>query len=434
MHSFPPTRCRDKAVVVGYRRVVGDSIPAQSVERVSRVCPEAPCRAELSLLMSATHVKHLGFRSAIASAARSQAETSPSRPSPEVNLTSSDFRIASNEHRLRKWQRKVRSFKSRTIAVRLISMAMTGYYKTFSRPRQHRPLSMLKYDPVETRRLQIDSALHAHHGVTPSVSRILTSHARRSSTCDTTDMPKRREDSHAPRRFGDTMDCYGWSGKSGSSMTNHWKQEERQAANRLGWNSNSTRIMGLGSPPTVLRTFFRTSSTFSGFLHVSGIGVLLRANDSCATVRCENRPSPKFCVSSLVESRDRRDEDRQAASIRCDTLHASSTLAHSPSDRSFAFAHLFRQHSLVSCSSRNCLLGSFATSDGTRSLSFGSKSSDAEPGLPLSPCRTSFKALFGFGYSLRNMSLSDFAWLHARLSRSTPRDPAPFSLRLRSCC
>merc|ERR1712070_690075 len=38
--------------------------------------------------------------------------------------------------------------KSRTIAVRLISMAMTGYYKTFSRPRQHRPLSMLKYDPV----------------------------------------------------------------------------------------------------------------------------------------------------------------------------------------------------------------------------------------------------------------------------------------------
>ncbi|KAF7191423.1 39S ribosomal protein L33, mitochondrial, partial [Pseudocercospora fuligena] len=38
--------------------------------------------------------------------------------------------------------------KSRTIAVRLISMAMTGYYKTFTRPRTHRPLSMLKYDPV----------------------------------------------------------------------------------------------------------------------------------------------------------------------------------------------------------------------------------------------------------------------------------------------
>jgi large subunit ribosomal protein L33 len=38
--------------------------------------------------------------------------------------------------------------KSRTIAVRLISMALTGYYKTLVRPRQHRPLSMLKYDPV----------------------------------------------------------------------------------------------------------------------------------------------------------------------------------------------------------------------------------------------------------------------------------------------
>ncbi|KFZ11889.1 hypothetical protein V501_04519 [Pseudogymnoascus sp. VKM F-4519 (FW-2642)] len=38
--------------------------------------------------------------------------------------------------------------KSRTIAVRLISMAMTGYYKTLIRPRVHRPLSMLKYDPV----------------------------------------------------------------------------------------------------------------------------------------------------------------------------------------------------------------------------------------------------------------------------------------------
>lgn len=29
-------------------------------------------------------------------------------------------------------------------------MALTGYYKTFVRPRQHRPLSMLKYDPVGT--------------------------------------------------------------------------------------------------------------------------------------------------------------------------------------------------------------------------------------------------------------------------------------------
>ncbi|KAA8909661.1 39S ribosomal protein-like protein L33 [Sphaerosporella brunnea] len=41
--------------------------------------------------------------------------------------------------------------KSRTVAVRLISMAMTGYYKTFVRPRTHRPLSMIKYDPVVKR-------------------------------------------------------------------------------------------------------------------------------------------------------------------------------------------------------------------------------------------------------------------------------------------
>ncbi|KAJ6072786.1 hypothetical protein N7467_010871 [Penicillium canescens] len=38
--------------------------------------------------------------------------------------------------------------KSRTVAVRLISMAMTGYYRTMIRPRVHRPLSMMKYDPV----------------------------------------------------------------------------------------------------------------------------------------------------------------------------------------------------------------------------------------------------------------------------------------------
>ena len=38
--------------------------------------------------------------------------------------------------------------KSRTVAVRLMSMAMTGFFMTFRRPRTHRPLSMLKYDPV----------------------------------------------------------------------------------------------------------------------------------------------------------------------------------------------------------------------------------------------------------------------------------------------
>ncbi|KAL4935569.1 hypothetical protein BDV06DRAFT_125557 [Aspergillus oleicola] len=43
--------------------------------------------------------------------------------------------------------------KSRTMAVRLISMAMTGYYRTVTRPRTHRPLSMLKYDPVVKRKV-----------------------------------------------------------------------------------------------------------------------------------------------------------------------------------------------------------------------------------------------------------------------------------------
>ena len=38
--------------------------------------------------------------------------------------------------------------KSRIIAVRLISLAMTGFYKTMRRPRTHRPLSMMRYDPV----------------------------------------------------------------------------------------------------------------------------------------------------------------------------------------------------------------------------------------------------------------------------------------------
>lgn len=44
--------------------------------------------------------------------------------------------------------RTLSTAKSRTIAVRLISMAMTGFFRTMVRPRAHRPLSMLKYDPV----------------------------------------------------------------------------------------------------------------------------------------------------------------------------------------------------------------------------------------------------------------------------------------------
>jgi large subunit ribosomal protein L33 len=38
--------------------------------------------------------------------------------------------------------------KSRTITVRVISMAMTGYFKTFRRARTARPMSFLKYDPI----------------------------------------------------------------------------------------------------------------------------------------------------------------------------------------------------------------------------------------------------------------------------------------------
>lgn len=36
-------------------------------------------------------------------------------------------------------------------------MALTGYYKTLVRPRLHRPLSMLKYDPVGTLQTYIPS-------------------------------------------------------------------------------------------------------------------------------------------------------------------------------------------------------------------------------------------------------------------------------------
>ncbi|KAK7509228.1 hypothetical protein IWX49DRAFT_591872 [Phyllosticta citricarpa] len=41
--------------------------------------------------------------------------------------------------------------KSRMISVRLVSMAMTGFYRTFVRPRTKRPLSFIKYDPVVRR-------------------------------------------------------------------------------------------------------------------------------------------------------------------------------------------------------------------------------------------------------------------------------------------
>ena len=43
--------------------------------------------------------------------------------------------------------------KTRTISVRLISMAMTGYFRTLIRPRASWPLSMMKYDPVLKRQV-----------------------------------------------------------------------------------------------------------------------------------------------------------------------------------------------------------------------------------------------------------------------------------------
>ncbi|KAJ4293739.1 hypothetical protein N0V88_005247 [Collariella sp. IMI 366227] len=43
--------------------------------------------------------------------------------------------------------------KSRIINVRLLSMAMTGYFYTFTRPRTALPMSMIKYDPISGQRL-----------------------------------------------------------------------------------------------------------------------------------------------------------------------------------------------------------------------------------------------------------------------------------------
>jgi hypothetical protein len=64
--------------------------------------------------------------------------------------------------------------KSRTIMVRLISMAMTGYYRTMQRPRAHQPLSMLKYDPIGT----TSSYLPNTRGGGVAASRIIVGCAR----------------------------------------------------------------------------------------------------------------------------------------------------------------------------------------------------------------------------------------------------------------
>ena len=37
------------------------------------------------------------------------------------------------------------------VTVRLVSMAMTGFFYTFTRPRKYLPMSMLKYDPIGMR-------------------------------------------------------------------------------------------------------------------------------------------------------------------------------------------------------------------------------------------------------------------------------------------
>ncbi|KAK4134925.1 hypothetical protein BT67DRAFT_441362 [Trichocladium antarcticum] len=41
--------------------------------------------------------------------------------------------------------------KARVINVRLLSMAMTGFFYVFTRPRTSLPMSMIKYDPIGTR-------------------------------------------------------------------------------------------------------------------------------------------------------------------------------------------------------------------------------------------------------------------------------------------
>ncbi|KAK6451144.1 hypothetical protein FP744_10007395 [Trichoderma asperellum] len=41
--------------------------------------------------------------------------------------------------------------KARLINVRLISMAMTGFFYTFKRPRTAPMMGMLKYDPIGTK-------------------------------------------------------------------------------------------------------------------------------------------------------------------------------------------------------------------------------------------------------------------------------------------
>ena len=50
-------------------------------------------------------------------------------------------------------------------------MALTGYYKTYVRPRLHKPLSMLKYDPVGT--CTYDPPLRIGAGIEEHVAQLI---------------------------------------------------------------------------------------------------------------------------------------------------------------------------------------------------------------------------------------------------------------------
>ncbi|KAL1838694.1 hypothetical protein VTJ49DRAFT_2284 [Mycothermus thermophilus] len=65
-----------------------------------------------------------------------------------------------------------RKAKSRVINVRLLSMAMTGYFYTFTRLRTAPPMSMIKYDPIDN--TYINHALNMISSC--SCVRILSSH------------------------------------------------------------------------------------------------------------------------------------------------------------------------------------------------------------------------------------------------------------------
>ena len=46
--------------------------------------------------------------------------------------------------------RRISTARSRLVHVRLISMAMTGFFYTFKRPRTSPMMGLLKYDPIGT--------------------------------------------------------------------------------------------------------------------------------------------------------------------------------------------------------------------------------------------------------------------------------------------